>query len=133
MKRALSALALLTFSPVAAPAQDAALGAEYYAFYCATCHGITAEGDGPMAPSLVVQPTDLTALAAGNDGVFPVARVVGRIDGRDPLMSHGSEMPVWGPFFTRVEQVPLKAASGQPILTSPPIADLVAYLETVQD
>jgi hypothetical protein len=116
-----------------AVAQDAGQGAEYYRQHCATCHGTEATGDGPMAGVLLVPPTDLTALSAGNDGVFPVVRVVMRIDGRDPLVSHGSPMPVYGPFFEAVQNVPLKAPSGQPLLTTQPIADLVAYLETLQD
>ncbi|MFZ1728108.1 MAG: cytochrome c, partial [Albidovulum sp.] len=73
----------------------------------------------------------LTALAATNAGVFPVARVVARIDGRQPLVSHGSPMPVFGPYFEG-EPVMLAAETGQPILTSQPVADLVAYLETLQ-
>lgn len=51
-----------------------------------------------MAGVLVIQPTNLTELS-GQDGTFPTARVVARIDGRDPLVSHGSPMPVYGPYF----------------------------------
>src|SRR6056297_53454 len=87
----------LLASPLAA--QDADEGARLYQQHCATCHGAEATGDGPMAAALILQPPDLTALAAGNDGVFPTARVARRIDGRDPLVSHGSPMPVYGPFF----------------------------------
>lgn len=114
----------------AAWAQDAATGEELYLHYCATCHGIDATGQGPMASVLVVQPSDLTALS-GESGVFPTARVVARIDGRDPLVSHGSPMPVYGPYFDG-QDTSMKTPEGQPILTSQPIVDLVAYLETVQ-
>ncbi len=113
-----------------AGAQDAETGAELYQHYCATCHGIDATGQGPMAGVLVIQPVDLTALA-GEDGVFPTARVVARIDGRDPLVSHGSPMPVYGPYFDG-QDTSMKTPEGQPILTSQPIVDLVAYLETLQ-
>ncbi len=113
-----------------AVAQDVDTGAELYQHYCATCHGIEATGHGPMAGVLVIQPTDLTQLA-GEDGVFPTARVVARIDGRDPLVSHGSPMPVYGPYFER-QDTSMKTPDGQPILTSQPIVDLVAYLETLQ-
>ena len=131
MKRflTLACLALMGGSPVAA--QDAANGAEIYARYCTTCHGADATGGGPMAAILVLQPPDLTALAARNDGVFPVARVVMRIDGRDPLVSHGSPMPVYGDFFVGQEFL-LKSETGQPILTSPAVVDLVTYLEGLQ-
>ena len=85
-----------------------------------------------MAPALVIQPPDLTALAADNGGVFPTLRAVMRIDGRDPLVSHGSPMPVFGAFF-QGNDTALKAASGQPIMTSRLTADLIAFLEGVQD
>ncbi|WP_234999127.1 MULTISPECIES: c-type cytochrome [Ruegeria] len=111
-------------------AQNVETGAELYQHYCATCHGIDATGHGPMAGVLVIQPTDLTQLASG-DGVFPTARVVARIDGRDPLVSHGSPMPVYGPYFDG-QDTTMKTPDGQPILTSQPIVDLVAYLETLQ-
>jgi len=55
-----------------------------------------------------------------------------RIDGRDPLVSHGSAMPVYGQFFQQGADVPIKAPSGQPILTSEPIVDLVVYLQSLQ-
>ena len=111
-------------------AQDVDTGAELYQHYCATCHGIDATGHGPMAGILVIQPVGLTKLA-GEDGVFPTARVVARIDGRDPLVSHGSPMPVYGPYFDG-QDTSMKTPEGQPILTSQPIVDLIAYLETLQ-
>lgn len=124
----IAALACLAF-PVAA--QDAESGAEIYLEHCATCHGIEASGQGPMAGVLLVQPVDLTKLTAGNDGVFPTERVVKRIDGRDPLVSHGSPMPVYG-FFFEGDDTPVKAPNGQPILTSKPVVDLLAYLQSIQ-
>lgn len=114
-----------------AAAQDTVQGEALFGFYCATCHGTAATGNGPMSPSLVVAPADLTTLAARNGGVFPTTRVVTRIDGRDPLISHGSMMPVYGDFFEGTD-VATKAETGQPIMTSQPIADLLAYLETLQ-
>ena len=113
-------------------AQDVENGSALYQRHCATCHGLDASGDGPMAPALVIQPPDLTALAANNGGVFPTLRAVMRIDGRDPLVSHGSPMPVFGAFF-QGNDTALKAASGQPIMTSRLTADLIAFLEGVQD
>jgi len=114
-----------------AAAQDTVQGEALFGFYCATCHGTAATGNGPMSPSLVVAPADLTTLAARNEGSFPTTRVVMRIDGRDPLISHGSMMPVYGDFFEGTD-VATKAETGQPIMTSQPIADLLAYLETLQ-
>lgn len=128
--RVISCLAAML---IAAPAmaQEAVEGEALYGFYCATCHGVDAQGNGPMAPSLVVQPSNLTTLAARNDGVFPTTRVIMRIDGRDPLVSHGSMMPVYGDFFEGKEAF-TEAETGQPVLTSQPIVDLLAYLESLQ-
>ena len=111
-------------------AQDVETGEDLYMHYCATCHGIDATGQGPMAGVLLIQPTDLKSLVS-EDGVFPTARVVARIDGRDPLVSHGSPMPVYGPYFEG-QDTAIKTHEGQPILTSQPIVDLVAYLKTLQ-
>ncbi|MDU9006287.1 cytochrome c [Sedimentitalea todarodis] len=112
-------------------AQDVKNGADLYRLHCATCHGIEATGQGPMAGVLLTKPADLAALEVENGGVFPTERVIRRIDGRDPLISHGSPMPVYG-FFFEGEDTPLKTPSGQPILTSKPIVDLLGYLQSIQ-
>ncbi len=126
-------LALAAGVALAGPvhAQDAERGAEHFRLNCATCHGIDGTGRGPMAGVLVIKPADLTRLSAENGGVFPTERVVRRIDGRDPLVSHGSPMPIFGQYFEG-RDVAIKAPNGRPILTSEPIADLVAYLQTIQ-
>lgn len=125
------AMTLLSVAAGGVAAQDAKAGAEIYQNHCATCHGIDAEGQGPMAGVLVIKPSNLAKLSAGNGGVFPTELVVKRIDGREPLVSHGSPMPVYGFFFEGSDQS-IKTPSGQPILTSQPIVDLVAYLMSVQ-
>ena len=112
-------------------ADDVEEGAELYREYCATCHGIEMDGNGPMAGVMVIKPANLLTLAGENDGVFPISRVVMRIDGRDPLVSHGSPMPVYGHFFEG-NDVAMKAETGQPIMTSKPISDLVAFLTSKQ-
>ncbi|SFM52693.1 cytochrome c [Shimia aestuarii] len=112
-------------------AGDAEDGAALYMDHCATCHGIDLTGQGPMAGVMVIKPADLTALSAGNGGAFPLVRVIQRIDGRDPLVSHGSPMPVYGDFFEGFD-VAMKTDAGQPIMTSKPVADLVEYLKSVQ-
>ena len=52
-------------------AQDIDVGKAEYRSSCAPCHGIDAKGDGSVADSLKTRPTDLTALAKNNNGVFP--------------------------------------------------------------
>lgn len=122
-------LAGLLASPLAA--QDASEGKSLYEQYCATCHGLDGTGNGPMSPVLVLQPPDLTVLQSTNEGKFPLFRVISRIDGRDPLVSHGSPMPIYGDFFEG-RDVALKTEAGQPIMTSEPIADLVDWLKSIQ-
>ena len=80
----------------------------------------------------MLQPPNLRNLTIRHGGTFPVLRVVMRIDGRDPLTAHGSPMPVYGDFFEGNDTA-LKAETGQPIMTSRAIADLVAFLEAVQE
>jgi mono/diheme cytochrome c family protein len=72
-------------------------GRQEYLSSCAACHGVSGEGDGPVAKSLSTRPADLTKLSEANNGVFPVSRVYEVIDGRIDRSVHGSrEMPVWG-------------------------------------
>lgn len=127
----LPAIATAAILASGALAQDTAIGAALYQKHCATCHGVEATGQGPMAGVLVIKPVDLVALTRDNGGVFPTARVVARIDGRDPLVSHGSPMPVYGDFFEGNDTA-LKTPAGQPIMTSGPIVDLIAFLQSVQ-
>ena len=121
----------LALAATPALAQDPAAGLQTYMDHCATCHGVEAKGGGPMAPSLLLQPPDLTTLSARNEGVLPIVRIVTRIDGRDPLVAHGSPMPVYGDFFEGFD-VAVKAETGQPIMTSQPVVDLLAFIASVQ-
>ena len=69
---------------------------------CASCHGVSGKGDGPIAKSLSPRPSDLTRLSEANNGVFPVSRVHEIIDGRIERLVHGTrDMPVWGERYMR--------------------------------
>lgn len=131
MKKICLILFTLLAAQNTAVAQDADVGSELYKTHCAVCHGLEARGNGPLAPALLLQPPSLNDLM-NRHGTFPMERVVTRIDGRDPLVSHGSPMPVYGPFFEG-DDTALKTSSGQPILTSRPIADLITYLIEIQE
>ena len=128
------ALALVLASGLGAPAiaepGDAARGALLFERHCAVCHGLDLRGDGPMADILAVPPPDLRGIAARHDG-FPRVGMAWKIDGRDPLVSHGGDMLVFGRVFGEMSTV--MRDGSQTILTAPEVADLVAYLETVQD
>ena len=125
-------LALAPGGAALAEPGDAVRGAGVFRDYCAACHGAGAEGDGPMAEVLLIRPPDLTTLALRNGGTFPTAAVAVRIDGRAPLAAHGGDMPVFGRIFDFPDGS-VAAATGQPIVTAQPIADVIAWLETVQD
>jgi mono/diheme cytochrome c family protein len=95
--------------------------------HCASCHGTTARGDGPVASSLRDFPGDLTQFAKRNGGIFPSARVLRIIEGRD-VGAHGSgEMPVWGHVFRRM---PSDTSDGS---ATERIEAIVRYLESIQE
>lgn len=90
---------------VPAPNVDQTDGAEMYKSYCASCHGITGEGNGPAAEALKVAPANLTRLRRNNNGKFPEARVLAVLEGKQDFRAHGStEMPVWGSVFRVMAQ-----------------------------
>ncbi len=72
-------------------------GKSEYDASCASCHGVTGNGDGPYKPALTKAPADLTVLQKNNGGTFPFDRVYDVIDGRAVFVAHGTrEMPIWG-------------------------------------
>ena len=80
-------------------------GVDLYRAYCASCHGIDGQGNGPAAPALKATVPDLTLISRANAGSFPKARVQRIIMGEGTILSHGSrEMPVWGPIFHQIER-----------------------------
>ncbi len=123
--------AVLILGLLATPAGAQETGHEIYARYCVACHGTDGTGNGPMRRVLTLDPPDLTRLAAGNGGVFPRKRVIWRIDGRDPLLAHGNEMPVYGDLFAGRDLV-IRSETGETIRSTEPMADLVAWLESLQ-
>jgi len=63
---------------------------------CASCHGVSGKGNGPVTDLLRRSPPDLTQLARGNGGILPMERLYQSVMG-DTVAAHGSrDMPVWG-------------------------------------
>jgi len=79
-------------------------GAALFKAYCAVCHGNDGKGGGPMAASLKAAPSDLTRIAARNNGAFPLPRVERIISGEELVPGgHGTRaMPIWGPIFSQI-------------------------------
>lgn len=74
-------------------------GSRLFRAHCATCHGATGHGNGPVAEHMRRLPPDLTQYTRRNGGVFPTERVLRIVEGGD-IPSHGNrEMPVWGDVF----------------------------------
>jgi mono/diheme cytochrome c family protein len=102
-------------------------GRSLFLEHCASCHGATARGDGPVASSLRDFPGDLTQFAKRNGGVFPSAKVLRIIEGRD-VGAHGSgEMPIWGHVF---RTTPSETTDGS---ATERIEAIVRYLESIQE
>lgn len=75
-------------------------GAEAYQRFCASCHGRTGEGNGPVSAEFRAQVPDLTQLAKRRGGQYPAEAIRRIIDGTEVRAPHGSrEMPVWGHAF----------------------------------
>lgn len=101
-------------------------GSSLFKTYCATCHGVEARGDGPLADQLRVRPPDLTLLAKRN-GAFDREKVRRIVDGRNPVKGHGgADMPTWGDVFKRAEEGYSEKKALQRI------EDLVDYLASLQ-
>jgi mono/diheme cytochrome c family protein len=106
--------------------QVAENGARLFRENCATCHGASGQGNGPMATQLRTAPPDLTRFAERNGGTFPSERVRQIIDGRN-VASHGDPaMPVWGEAFRRPER------GGTDGAADARIEALVRFLQSIQ-
>ena len=100
-------------------------GAQLFRTYCASCHGETARGTGPLSTQLTRPVPDLTTYTARNGGVFPGERVRQIIEGRGPAAHGDRTMPVWGAVFDRQANGADDGSAGR-------IDALVAYLQSIQ-
>ena len=97
---------------------------------CATCHGESGLGDGPLAELMTVPVPGLTDLSAKNDGVFPMLEVIHTVDGRQGTRGHGYPMPVWGSRFKASAEE--RGPYGAEVVVRGRILSLVYYLESIQ-
>lgn len=113
-----------------APATAVESGADLYLQYCASCHGVSAHGDGPAAATLRQAPSDLTRLAGRWGSPLDKERLAAFVDGRQAPRAHGPpDMPVWGEKLyagERAESPPREAARRGTILL------ILEYLQTLQ-
>jgi mono/diheme cytochrome c family protein len=112
--------------PASAGSKQVAGGRALYLEYCASCHGVTAEGDGPIARSLITPPANLRRLGERFGNPLPEDRIARYIDGRAEVRAHGPrDMPVWGTRF-------YYKSGGNERRAQRWIAQLLAYLQSIQ-
>lgn len=73
----------------AAAGAETLTGRELFRRHFATCHGLSADGDGPMAAVLAIGVPNLTMLATGHGGLVPMKHALWVIDGGTELRSGG--------------------------------------------
>lgn len=117
--------------PGAVRAQDVDVGTELFNDYCAACHGVDAKGGGDMSNLLTVPAPNLTLLAQGNDGEFPMLRVIHVIDGRTGVRAHGGPMPTFGRTFASRE-TGQEDPYGSVLEVRGRVLSVAMYLETLQ-
>jgi mono/diheme cytochrome c family protein len=103
-------------------------GGALFTTHCASCHGSSGRGDGPVAEFLKIPPADLTQIAKQSHGAFPVAQMIRIIDGRQVVRAHGdSKMPVWGDAFSQ------SLTHADEHVVRQKIEALVKYLQSIQE
>jgi mono/diheme cytochrome c family protein len=100
-------------------------GVQLFRMYCASCHGETARGTGPLSTQLTRPVPDLTNYTARNGGTFPGERLRQIITGRGPAAHGDRTMPIWGDVFKRQESARDADAGAR-------IDALVAFLQSIQ-
>jgi mono/diheme cytochrome c family protein len=101
-------------------------GRDLFNTHCASCHGVAATGNGPVAASMRKAPPDITGLSLANGGMFPLERVRRIVEGRE-VEAHGDrEMPVWGDVFRAMDG----GASRETVRER--IGAIVEYLRSIQ-
>lgn len=124
-------LGLATAAMAEDAADEFALGHQEYIASCAACHGEAADGNGPIATMFKTPVPNLTQIAKGNDGVFPVLKVIQIIDGRTGVRGHGNPMPLFGRRFGN-EASDQAGTYGAEMIVRARVLDLALYLQSIQ-
>lgn len=117
---------LLIAATGTAAANEVAQGRAIFLQHCASCHGLTGEGNGPMARALNTTPANLRQLSGRYGNPLPEDKIARFINGRADVKAHGPrDMPVWGKRFYSEGQ-------GDERQVKDLIAKLVVYLQSIQ-
>ncbi len=104
---------------------DVSRGAKEFQANCAGCHGAAGRGARTNgAPAL-------DTLSAANGGLFPAQDVVGVVEGHGRSPDFSAAMPQFGGSGMGTGPVVDVAGVDRPV--SAPLADLLAYLEAIQN
>ena len=107
------------------------LGAIEFENSCAICHGFKGKGNGVMADSVKIKPSDLTVLSKNNHGHFPFTEVYRVIEGSPRVGVHGTrDMPVWGDRYRKEAE---KYDADAYIYSRGLILELLVYIMTIQE
>jgi mono/diheme cytochrome c family protein len=105
-------------------------GYQAYRENCGACHGVFADGNGPVAQFLDPKPANLTKLYKRFGSPLAKAQLLSVIDGRDMVRAHGtSEMPIWGRHL--YQSIP--PAPGKEALKRGTLQIIIDYLQTIQE
>jgi mono/diheme cytochrome c family protein len=126
--RVAACTALLATASGAVPLDQVERGRVAYLRYCASCHGVQGDGEGPVARALTTRPSDLRELHGRYGTPLDRERLRAAIDGRTPIVAHSErEMPVWGERF----DLPPDDVSRERTIAER-VAELHAYIESIQ-
>ena len=123
-------LVILAVLGAAACVEEPIDGRAAYLENCASCHGVDARGDGPIAAGLATAPPDLTMIAARNGGVFPTDQVMSTIDGLDRGEHFSTAMPEFGAGDMGATVIVEEGGLGTPVPMQ--LLALAEYLESIQ-
>jgi mono/diheme cytochrome c family protein len=130
--------AVLATAPFFVRAQDAQnTGKLAYERYCASCHGISGKGDGPLAKLQPKPPADLSQLRSLHGGRFPSSVIFEKIDGRNEVAAHGPRtMPIWAKVFKEQEAEAPPCEDNECFYTKfwrGRILAIITYIRTLQE
>ena len=131
MIRALSIFTLAALALSACTPQPSSVsGKHLYDKHCTSCHGRTAQGDGPRAVDFGIPPSDLTLISQRNGGAFPMADVMAQINGYTGRHQLGGmpefEQDLKGPTVQWTD------AFGVVTPTPTVLLEIAKYLESIQ-
>ncbi len=119
---------LLVSAPAVAGSDRLGKGQQLYLQHCAACHGIKADGHGPLEHELSRPPTNLRHLSERYGNPLPEDQIARFMDGRAEVKAHGPrDMPVWGE-----EMWKYPPGHENPNQVSDSVAEIIGYLQSIQ-